>query len=74
MDYIKIRTFSSLPEAHIVKGRLENEGIPCFLTNENLTNLFPQFPGILGSGVQLFVHKSNVEAAQALLNEQSPPF
>jgi len=44
-------TIDSLAEAHMIKGRLLNEGIDCFLTNENITNLMPHYNNMLGSGV-----------------------
>jgi hypothetical protein len=36
VDLTTIATFDNMPSAHIAKGRLETEGIPCWLKDENL--------------------------------------
>ena len=36
MELTTIATFDNMPAAHIAKGRLEAEGIPCWLQDENL--------------------------------------
>ncbi len=60
-------TFDSPIEAHLVKGRLENEGIPCFVTNENFSNLMPHYNRILDSGVQLMIRETDYNKAVTLL-------
>jgi hypothetical protein len=69
LKIITFRTFQNPSEAHIVKGRLENEGIRCFLTNENTTTLLPHMTFMFGAGVQLMLHESDFDKASEILNE-----
>src|SRR3569623_3432641 len=36
MELVTVATFDNMPAAHIAKGRLEIEGIPCWLKDEHL--------------------------------------
>ena len=36
VELTTIATFDNMPSAHIAKGRLETEGIPCWLKDEHL--------------------------------------
>jgi len=66
-------TSDNLAEAYIIKGRLLNEGIDCFLTNENFTNLMPLYNNMLGSGVQIIVNeKDNIKAREILKDKIEP--
>jgi len=38
METICLISCYSVFEANVIKGKLESEGIECFLTNENKTN------------------------------------
>ena len=38
---VKVAEFDNANEAHVLRSRLEAEGIPCYLANENLNNLIP---------------------------------
>jgi hypothetical protein len=67
METIRLKTCDNIQEANILKGRLENEGIRCFLTNENFTSLFPHYFGILGAGVHIMVHKNDYQRASEIL-------
>jgi len=69
----RLITIDSLTEAHILKGRLLNEGIDCFLTNENFTNLMPLYNNMLGSGIQIFVNEEDFEKARVLLKDRIEP-
>lgn len=60
-------TFDTSIEANIVKGRLENEGIHCFVTNENFANLMPHYNRILGAGAQIIVNRCDYEKAIEIL-------
>lgn len=60
-------TFESPVEANLVKGRLENEGIPCFVTNEHFSTLMPHYNRILNSGIQLMIREADYERAVLLL-------
>ena len=71
MDTIVLTTCNSAIEANLIKGMLENNGIRCFLTNENFSNLMPHYNGVMGAGVQIVIDENDVEQATALLSSQT---
>ncbi len=66
-------TSNSLTEAYIIKGRLLNEGIECFLTNENFTTLMPLFNNMMGSGIQIIINEKDIEKARIILKDKIEP-
>lgn len=64
------REFDSAIEANIIKAKLDAFGIPCFLTEENLINLYPGQP-ILPIRVRLHLFSEDVPEAQQILEEQA---
>jgi len=73
MRTVRLMTIDNLTEAHIIKGRLLNEGIDCFLTNENFTNLMPLYNNMLGSGIQIIVNENDIDEARNLLKDIIEP-
>ena len=67
MRTVEIKTCDNPQDAALIKGRLENEGIPCFLINENFSALMPQFNGMMGCGIQIIIDRSDYEKAAAIL-------
>jgi hypothetical protein len=63
---ITVATFSQPTEAHILKGRLEAEGIPCFLGDEHIISAQPLYSVAVG-GVKLQVTEGDVEEALEML-------
>jgi DNA-directed RNA polymerase subunit RPC12/RpoP len=63
---ITIATFNEVTEAHILKGRLESEGILCFLGDEHIVGAHPFYAVAVG-GVKLKVTENDVEEAKAIL-------
>lgn len=63
---IVYRTFYNPIEANIVKAKLEDSGIPCFLTDENVATIQPLFNQAIG-GVKINVFEKNVAEIDALL-------
>ena len=61
---VHLATFSNTISAHLLRTKLESEGIPSFLNNENITNLLPHYFNIMGSGVQVLVPSEKLEEAQ----------
>ena len=57
-------------EANFIKEELEEHGIRCILTNENITSLLPYMNGILGSGVQVLVDKDDLDLARDILDKR----
>ncbi len=53
-------------ELTVIKGRLEAEGIPCFLKNEQIIQVAPFYSNTAG-GVQLQVLESDLAKAQEII-------
>ena len=61
-------------EAHIIKGRLDADGIECFLTNENFTDLImPLSNTMLNSGVQVIVKENDFDKASIVIKDMLEP-
>ncbi len=69
VELVTVAKFFSPTEAHINRSRLESEGIPAFVFNENLTTLFP-FASSLTGGAQLKVRAQDLEQAKEILGNQ----
>jgi hypothetical protein len=69
-NIVVFREFDTAIEANIQKTKLDAYGIPCFLTEENLANLYPgqQF---IPFQVRLHLFEKDVEQAKAILSEQN---
>jgi hypothetical protein len=59
-------TFNSLIEANIIKSKLDAFGIPCFLSEENLTFLTTP---LLSGGIRLHIFEKDKEQAVEILVE-----
>lgn len=59
-------TYDNVITANLLKSKLESEGIPCFLNNENFTNLVPHYFNLLGSGVQVLVPRDQFARAKEI--------
>ncbi|MCK6616262.1 MAG: DUF2007 domain-containing protein [Cyclobacteriaceae bacterium] len=62
---IVLKTFSNTIEANIAKTKLDAYGIPCFLTEENLANLYPIQNPRFSVRLHIF-QKDNTRAAEVL--------
>jgi DNA-directed RNA polymerase subunit M/transcription elongation factor TFIIS len=63
---ITVATFSQAVEAHIAKGRLEAEGIDCFIADENIVNMNWLYSNAVG-GVKLRVREPDVKRALEIM-------
>ena len=61
---IRLKTCESLTDAYFIKNKLNNEGIDCFLTNQNFTSLLPNYFNLFGAGVEVFVMESDYEKSK----------
>lgn len=68
MSFISVQSFSNYIDAHIVLGRLQNEGIDCWLKNEATTTIMPIWTTAIG-GIQLMVKKEQMGKAGDLLQK-----
>ncbi len=71
MSIISLTTCGNIIEANMAKNILENEGIECFLTNENFTTLMPHYNNMLGAGIQIMIDEKDYEKANLLIANQS---
>ena len=67
---ITIKTFINPVEANIIKGRLESEGIPTLLLDENTVNTYWLYAQAIG-GIRLQVKEEDVEHALSILKEDN---
>lgn len=67
MNTTVLTTCSNSIEANMIKGMLENNGIKCFLTNENFSGLMPHYNGMMGAGVQIIIDEKDMLQAKELL-------
>ena len=65
---IVLQKFDSLIEANIVKTKLDAYGIPCFLSEENVTFLTTP---LLSGGIRLHIFEQDKEQVIKLLLEES---
>ena len=72
MRTIRIKTCNDIVEASLIKGRLKNEGIPSFITNQHFSTLLPNYNHLLGAGISLFVFENDFEKAALVLHEVNP--
>lgn len=63
-----IGAFEYVADVQIIKGKLESEGIPVFLKDENTLNSDPMISNAIG-GVKLQVYSKDKERALAIYNE-----
>ncbi len=73
MNTAILTTCNNAVEANLIKGMLENNGIECFLTNENFSGLMPNYNGIMGSGVQVIIDENDMDRAKELISSQTKP-
>lgn len=73
MSITRLTTCDNIVEASMIKHRLENEGIECYLTNTNFTNLLPGYYGIMGAGIQVMIEENDQEKATQLLGIEADP-
>ncbi|MGF1925807.1 MAG: DUF2007 domain-containing protein [Bacteroidia bacterium] len=62
-------TYYNPIEANIIKAKLEDSEIPCFLTDENVATINPLYNQAIG-GVKLNVFERDIDRIDALLAEK----
>lgn len=63
MDFVPVISFNDYIEANIILGRLQTEGVNCWLKDENSATITPFFSNAIG-GIKLMV--AEAEAARAI--------
>ncbi len=69
--FYTLGSFEFPADVQIIKGRLESEGIPVFLKDENTINSDPLISGAIG-GVKLQVYANDKERAIKVYDEIRP--
>jgi hypothetical protein len=67
-EIIVFKEFENAMEANIAKSKLDAYGIPCFLTEENLANLYPGQHFMVFS-VRLHLFANDKERAHQIMDE-----
>ena len=66
MDLITVKTFDSYFLANIILGRLQSEGIECYLKDEATVTMDPILTNAIG-GIKLVVKKENAAEVTSIL-------
>jgi hypothetical protein len=69
-EIVVFREFDNTIEANIIKAKLDAYGIPCFLTEENLANLYPGQQNMF-LPVRLHLFQKDAEHARHVLVEST---
>lgn len=65
MEFVILQSFTNYMDAHILKGRMEQEGIRCWLKDENTVTIDPILTNAVG-GIKLMVPSHDYKRAYAL--------
>ncbi len=65
---ITVKTFTYPIELAVVRGRLESEGVECFIQDEMMAQVNPFYSNAIG-GIKLQVKRSDIEKAIEILKE-----
>ena len=63
---VVIGTFPEAMAAHLVRMRLDAEGIDSYLADENIVSIYPLYSGAIG-GITLMVREEDAQAALQIL-------
>ena len=66
MHFVPIFSFDNYVSAHIALGRLQEEGMDCWLKDENMVTIDPILTNAVG-GIKLMVANSQADEAIAIL-------
>jgi DNA-directed RNA polymerase subunit RPC12/RpoP len=67
MEFVLLNAYTNYIEAHIAKGMLEEQGINCWLKDENTVTLDPILTNAVG-GIKIMVAKPDAEKAREILS------
>lgn len=68
MQLVTIAVFPTAFNAHVIQGRLQAEGIECYVQDEHSVQMTPMFSNAIG-GIKLQVKDGDVQTAVALLRQ-----
>jgi hypothetical protein len=67
---IVFQAYDTVMDANLAKTKLDAYGIPCFLTDEHLTNLYPIRNAIF-PGVRLHIFEKDFMQASEIMKEEA---
>jgi DNA-directed RNA polymerase subunit RPC12/RpoP len=67
-EIIVFKRFENAIDANLAKTKLDAYGVPCFLTDEHLTNLYP-LQNLILFGVRLHIFKQDQGMAEQVLSD-----
>lgn len=70
-DIVVFGEFKTSIEANLVKSKLDAYGVPCFLTEENMANLYPGASSLMNFSVRLHLFSRDVERAEHIMAENN---
>jgi len=70
-DIIVFQRFDTVIDANIAKSKLDAYGVPCFLTEENMANLYPGASKMMNSNVRLHIFGHDEERARQVMMENA---
>jgi predicted RNA-binding Zn-ribbon protein involved in translation (DUF1610 family) len=68
MDFVLLNSYNNYVEAHIARGVLEEQGIGCWLKDENTVTIDPILTNAVG-GIKIMVSKDNAQRAWEILSQ-----
>jgi predicted RNA-binding Zn-ribbon protein involved in translation (DUF1610 family) len=68
LELVTVRTFDNSIQAHLLKSKLESEGITCYLFDENIVGLNPLYNITVG-GIKLKIHKADINKVALIIQE-----
>lgn len=68
MGLVTFKTFDNSIDAHILKIKLESEGITCFLFDENIVSVNPLYSNLVG-GIKLKINEEDLVHARNIVLE-----
>ncbi len=66
MSFVQLQSFDNYISAHIAMGRLQEDGVNCWLKDENTVTIDPLLSNAVG-GIKLMVEHSQSERAASIL-------
>ncbi len=65
MEPVRLTSCNSTFDAHIIKTKLLNEQIECFITNENFNSIYPCF----NDSIDIYVNPKDLDRAKEIIIE-----
>jgi predicted RNA-binding Zn-ribbon protein involved in translation (DUF1610 family) len=68
MNFVLLQSYDNYISAHIAMGRLEEDGVNCWLKDENTATINPILSNAIG-GIKLMVESTQAERAATILKD-----